>query len=209
MFMVRRTEAAAGPPVAAVRLSPKGIPGTFSVTDRDMMLGGPWPDQVWLNARVDTDGNPTTKQGQDLISETVGPFEAGSNNIVLTLKPSTTAQTEESSNDSAERVRGTIQIAEGTSLSDTSAVFIIVRRTETPAGPPVAAVRMTPSEVPGTFSIGDSHIMMGGPWPDQVWVQVRADSDGNAMTKDDKDISSQIIGPITSGTSDVVFTLGG
>ena len=35
--MVRRTAEAAGPPVAALRLSPQGVPGTFSVTDRDMM----------------------------------------------------------------------------------------------------------------------------------------------------------------------------
>ena len=44
--MVRRSAQPAGPPVAALRLSPRGIPGDFTVTDRDMMMGGSWPVQV-------------------------------------------------------------------------------------------------------------------------------------------------------------------
>jgi len=205
-IMVRRTAEGSGPPVAALRLSPRGVPGTFAVTDRDMMLGGPWPEQVWVSARIDTDGNPTTKQPTDLLADTVGPFSAGADDVVLTLEGTSSSPTESKPSDT--RVGGTIEMGEGVALPEAGAVFIIVRRSPTPAGPPVAAVRLRPSDVPGPFSVGDSNIMMGGPWPDQVWVQVRADSDGNAMTKDEKDPSSELIGPVSSGTKDLVLTLG-
>ena len=49
---------------------------------------------------------------------------------------------------------------------------------------------------------------MGGAWPAQVWVQARADSDGNAMTKDANDVSSPLIGPLDPGSSGVVLELG-
>jgi tetratricopeptide (TPR) repeat protein len=205
-IMVRRTAEGAGPPVAAVRLDPRGIPGGFSITDRDMMMGGAWPEQVWVDARVDTDGNPTTKQSSDLTTARLGPFSAGTEDIVLTLGGGD--QTEEPAAPSSPRIQGSIDYKEGVQAGDTGAVFIIVRRSEATSGPPVAALRLKPSDVPGAFAVGDQNIMMGGPWPDQVWVQARADMDGNAMTRDDADISSPLIGPIRAGTMDIVLTLG-
>ncbi len=98
--------------------------------------------------------------------------------------------------------------AEGVSTPTTGTVFVIFRRTPTPQGPPVAAVRLPLSAVPGPFSAGDQDIMMGGDWPDQVWIQARADGDSNAMTKGDDDLSSEIVGPISSGSDSVVLTLG-
>jgi tetratricopeptide (TPR) repeat protein len=205
-IMVRRTAEGAGPPVAAVRLNPRGIPGGFTITDRDMMMGGAWPEQVWVDARVDTDGNPTTKQSTDLTTERFGPFSPGAENIVLTLSGGSQAEEVPTTGDA--RIQGSIAYTDGVPATQSGAVFIIVRRSAAAAGPPVAALRLKPSDVPGSFSVGDQNIMMGGPWPDQVWVQARADVDGNAMTRDDADISSPLVGPILAGTTDIVLTLG-
>jgi len=200
-IIVRRSDSAAGPPLAALRLDPRGVPGTFTVTDRDMMMGGDWPEQVWIEARLDTDGNPSTKGDNDLVADRVGPFTAGSEGIELLLAGSNPTP-------SPPRVTGQLQWASGASRPSTGTVFVIFRRTPTPQGPPVAAVRLPISAVPGPFSAGDQDIMMGGDWPDQVWVQARADADSNAMTKSADDLSSAIIGPISSGSESIALTLG-
>jgi hypothetical protein len=57
--------------------------------------------------------------------------------------------------------------------------------------------------------VGAANLMMGGPWPAQAWLQVRADADGNAMTRSDEDVSSPVVGPIAEGTTDVTLLLGG
>ena len=204
-IMVRRTEGAAGPPVAALRLDPRGIPGTFTVTDRDMMMGGEWPSQVWIEARLDSDGDPSTKEANDLHTERLGPFSAGAEGIQLVL--------ESSSNQAAAatatpRISGRIEVAQGQTLPRSGAIFVIIRRTSTPQGPPVAAIRLPIDGAPGPFSAGDADIMMGGDWPDEVWVQARADADGNAMTKGNDDLSSPIVGPVKSGSDSIELTLG-
>ena len=199
--MVRRSEAAAGPPVAAVRLDPRGVPGTFVVTDRDLMMGGPWPEQVWIEARLDADGDPSTKTAADLRTERLGPFPSGAEGVELVLSggaKDVVAKTHAS---------GTIRWDDGAVPTETGAVFIIVRRTPTPAGPPVAALRLKPSAVPGPFSATDMDIMMGGEWPEEVWIQARSDADANAMTKEPGAPQSEVIGPIRSGTTGIELVL--
>ena len=206
-IMVRRSADGAGPPIAAVRLDPRGIPGGFTITDRDMMMGGAWPEQVWVEARVDSDGNPSTKQANDLTTARVGPFSAGTEDIQLTLEGGE-AKVENGGAASDTRIEGSIRYADGIEPSTSGAVFIIVRRSEATSGPPVAALRLQPNSVPGDFVMGDSDIMMGGPWPDQVWIQARADGDGNAMTRGDGDISSPLVGPVDQGSTGIDLILG-
>ena len=205
--MVRRTAGGGGPPVAAVRLDPRGVPGTYSVTDRDLMMGGAWPEQVWVEARVDTDGNPTTKSEADLVTALIGPFDPKSTGADLVLGGGAAPELAETSAAPAGESGGRITVASGTTLPQGGAVFLIVRRSETPAGPPAAAVRLSLSDVPGPFSVGKANLMMGGAWPEQSWLQVRADADGNAMTRTDADVSSAVVGPIAPGTQDVVLEL--
>jgi hypothetical protein len=211
-IMVRRSEDGAGPPVAARRLDPRSMPGQFTITDRDMMMGGAWPEQVWVDARIDGDGNPTTRSEDDWTSARLGPFAAGAKGLELVLGSglvnSDAAKTEPAQSGPA-KVAGELALAEGSTAPPGSTLFVIARRTATPQGPPVAALRLPPSAVPGAFSMDESNIMMGGPWPDQVWLQARLDADGNAMTRSDEDVSSPVIGPVLTGTTDVVLTLGG
>ena len=201
--MVRASPMGGGPPVAAVRLDPRGVPGTFSITDRDLMMGGDWPEQVWVDARIDSDGDPSTKSDSDLTAPRTGPFTPGATGANLVLQGSNEAEP-----DASPRLAGTIEVADGVDLPKSGSVFIIIRRTSTTSGPPVAAVRLDHGAIPGPFSASDTDIMMGGSWPDEVWVQVRADADGNAMTKEDADVSSAVLGPFKAGTVDATITLG-
>ena len=107
----------------------------------------------------------------------------------------------------ATHASGSIRWGDGVTPAETGAVFVIIRRTPTPAGPPVAALRLKPSAVPGPFSATDSDIMMGGPWPEEVWIQARADSDANAMTKEADAAQSAVIGPISQGATGIELIL--
>ena len=55
--------------------------------------------------------------------------------------------------------------------------------------------------------MNESHLMMGGVWPDQVWLSARLDEDGNPMTKGSNDWNSGIIGPITLDSEPIQLML--
>ncbi len=198
--MVRRAAGESGPPVAAVRLDPRGVPGSFAITDRDIMMGGPWPDEVWVEARLDGDGDPSTTSPTDLKADLIGPFQPGAEGVSLVLEGRSVVGAEP-------RVGGQISLGDGAAPLTEGAIFVIVRRSSTMSGPPVAAVRLDPRDVPGTFAITDRDIMMGGPWPEEVWIHARADADANAMTKEEGALTSPLIGPIAQGSTDLELIL--
>jgi hypothetical protein len=170
-----------------------------------MMLGGPWPDEVWVSARVDSDGNPTTKASTDLISNTAGPFSPGSTDVELILAATSSSDTKDVTDDA--RLSGTIRLSDKLTVPEEGSVFVIVRSTPGNAGPPLAAVRLDAASLPTTFTVTDSDIMMGGPWPEEVWISARTDHDSNAMTKSEQDATSRLIGPLSSGATDVNLLL--
>ena len=66
VYVIARAEGvAAGPPAAVKRLSGVSFPISFDMTSADSMLGQPLPPRVRLEARVDSDGNPLTKDPND------------------------------------------------------------------------------------------------------------------------------------------------
>ena len=50
-------------------------------------------------------------------------------------------------------------------------------------GPPVAAKRMAPAGFPLQFEVSAADSMMGQPLPESMRIDVRADSDGDPMTR--------------------------
>ena len=81
----RRAATGGGPPIAAVRRSSSELPLSFSISDADMMLGGAWPDQFWVQARIDADGNAATRGEGDLESTVIGPLSVGAQDVALVL----------------------------------------------------------------------------------------------------------------------------
>jgi tetratricopeptide (TPR) repeat protein len=66
VFVIARAEGvAAGPPAAVKRLTGVTFPITFDLTSADSMMGQPLPPRVRLEARIDSDGNPLTKEPSD------------------------------------------------------------------------------------------------------------------------------------------------
>ena len=57
---------------------------------------------------------------------------------------------------------------------------------------------------PLDFTMNDSHMMMGGSWPDEVWLSARLDTDGNAMTKSEEDWESSILGPLPNQSQETI-----
>ena len=51
-----------------------------------MMLGGEWPGEVFLEARIDGDGNVMSKDDIVARSEITGPVAAGTTNAALVLQ---------------------------------------------------------------------------------------------------------------------------
>jgi cytochrome c-type biogenesis protein CcmH len=60
----RKAGSAEGPPVAAKRL-PATFPTAFELSEADSMMGQPFPDALLIEARLDSDGDPTTRSPTD------------------------------------------------------------------------------------------------------------------------------------------------
>jgi tetratricopeptide (TPR) repeat protein len=62
---VRAPDATSGPPLAAKRLSASSFPLSFSIGSADSMMGAALPERVRVEARVDADGDPLTRDPGD------------------------------------------------------------------------------------------------------------------------------------------------
>jgi tetratricopeptide (TPR) repeat protein len=88
LFVIaRRSKEAVGPPVAVQRMPAAAFPISFSLGEANMMLGGEWPSEVFLEARIDRDGNVMSKEDIVARSEVAGPVAAGTTNAALVLAP--------------------------------------------------------------------------------------------------------------------------
>lgn len=63
--MLRGSGFGAGPPLAARRLPASAFPLTFEIGQGDAMAGGQVPDDVLVEARLDSDGDPITRPRSD------------------------------------------------------------------------------------------------------------------------------------------------
>jgi hypothetical protein len=84
-LIVHRNEAGAGPPLAVRSLKASDLPLDFALTDNDqMMKGQPWPEQVWVFARLDADGKAGSSDG-DVESQKFGPLPTGTAGVALVI----------------------------------------------------------------------------------------------------------------------------
>ncbi len=98
------------------------------------------------------------------------------------------------------RLTGALRLEGAAALPPEAIVFVFARPSVEGRGPPLAALRIPASSLPTTFALGDSDIIMQGtPWPDQVWLSARVDTDGNAATREEGQPVSEAQGPFTSG----------
>ncbi len=86
IFIIARPEGVTrGPPAASKKLLASSFPTTFVLGPGDVMMGGPFPDEVELSARLDEDGNAMTKGAADL-NGSAGLVSAGATDVVIQLE---------------------------------------------------------------------------------------------------------------------------
>jgi cytochrome c-type biogenesis protein CcmH len=82
---VRESGAAGGPPVAVKRMAASSFPLRFAIGPGDSMMGQPLPARARLEARVDSDGDPMTRDASDP-SARQDDVAAGSTGLRLVLR---------------------------------------------------------------------------------------------------------------------------
>jgi hypothetical protein len=84
---VRPAGATAGPPIAAKRLPAEAFPVSFAIGAGDSMMGQALPARVRLEARVDTDGDPITRDPTDPVAS-ADDVPIGTTGVRLVLRRS-------------------------------------------------------------------------------------------------------------------------
>jgi hypothetical protein len=82
---VRESGYSTGAPNAVKRMSPRSLPVSFRITPGDSMMGGELPEVARLEARVDRDGDVSTRDPSDPVA-TLEDVPLGSEGIELVLK---------------------------------------------------------------------------------------------------------------------------
>lgn len=83
LFVTVRAEGiTTGAPIAVKRL-PATVPVDFTITSADSMMGQPLPPRVRLEARIDSDGNPLTRDPNDPVAVKDGVALGQSTRLVL------------------------------------------------------------------------------------------------------------------------------
>jgi len=86
IFLIARpTGVSGGPPAAVKRMRAGTFPMDFQLTSADSMMGQPLPQQMRIEVRVDSDGNPMTKDPSDPTAAIDG-LQAGATSVRLVLK---------------------------------------------------------------------------------------------------------------------------
>jgi cytochrome c-type biogenesis protein CcmH len=84
--IVREAGFASGPPVAVKRVPATGFPLTITLSDKDSMAGESLPPLVRIDARIDGDGDPLTKNPRDPVASEDN-VKRGTGQVRLVLSP--------------------------------------------------------------------------------------------------------------------------
>ena len=176
LFVYARAEGVtSGPPVAVKKMTFFQLPQEFSISPADsVMTQDGFDGPLTLSARLDRDGNARAGAGDITGSVDV---TTGQKDVTIVLSQ----VIEESGN----KVTGTISLdpALKAQLPADKILFIFARPKGVKRGPPLAAKRILATQLPMTFSIGQSDTMMpGAEFAGPITLTVRLDQDGNAST---------------------------
>ena len=84
-LMVREAGVEAGPPLAVQRMVPTSFPLRFEIGQDDSMTGDSLPDEVRVEARLDSDGDPSTRPPTDPRA-VADPVALGTSDVALVLR---------------------------------------------------------------------------------------------------------------------------
>ena len=185
-----------GPPVAAQRIDLPRFPLVFSIGPDDRMMAAiPFAGPLRISARIDADGNATTRGAGDLLGSSPETHEPGDREVVVlisevqTLESSAGALPAAAARATSAAIEGTLELAPNlTGRVPPGAVLFVIARTAE-SGPPLAVVRVANPRFPLRFSIGPNDRMVQSmPFAGEILISARVDADGDAMTRSPGDL---------------------
>lgn len=90
----------------------------------------------------------------------------------------------------ANPIRITVNVAPGAAVPPNGIIYVMARGAGETSGPPIAVKRVPLSAFPISTDISSADSMSGGQLPAKVHIDVRLDSDGNALTKGPGDLAA-------------------
>jgi len=167
----------------------------------------PGPPAGGMQGGVAGGGSGEGAAAQAMAADTSGP-EAGAGRSAF--PPSRTEGAGGAGATEAKPIRGRIEIAPelAGARPEGAILFVIARPEGAVAGPPLAVLRIPDPEFPVEFEIGPGDVMIpsmqfAGP----ISLTARLDSDGNAMTRAETDLSSPTAPPAEPGTTGIELVL--
>jgi len=103
---------------------------------------------------------------------------------------------------------GSVEIRSSVVVPEGGVLYVAALRAPVSGGPPLAAARFPTFSSPHAFALSDANMPMGGEWPDQFWMRVRIDADGDPMTKSDADVKTDFLGTFERGQKNIEVQLG-
>ncbi len=203
LFLMAR-RAGGGPPVAAQRIDNLRFPLAFSIGPEDRMMAAiPFAGPLLISARIDADGNATTRGVGDLLGSSAKAHEPGDRGVVVRisevqivasaaggpLAPATGGPPVAATGAASAAIEGTLELAPDlVGRVPPGAVLFVVARTAQ-SGPPLAVVRVADPSFPLRFSIGPGDRMIQSmPFAGDILLSARVDADGDAMTRSPGDL---------------------
>jgi hypothetical protein len=218
LFLIARGPSP-GPPLAVQKIAEPKFPLEFSIGPEDrMILEMPFLGPITISARIDADGNATTRGAGDLHGESPGSHQPGASGVDVEIAEVYSADTASASVPRAapspaavsasQPISGTIELAPAfVERVPEGAVMFVIARTAA-AGPPLAVQRIAAPQFPFEFSIGpDDRMIKAMPFAGSIQITARVDADANAMTRTPGDLFGSSAGPHSPGDAGIQLTI--
>jgi len=213
MFLIARGPSP-GPPMAVQKLEALHFPLDFSIGPEDRMIREmPFTGPMTITARIDADGNATTRDAGDLHGGAPGSHQPGATGVEVVIDQvisgDGTAPAAAAPAAPAEgAIAGTITLApELAGKVPGGAVLFLIARTRA-TGPPLAVQRIASPQFPVEFSIGpDDRMIKAMPFSGAIQLSARIDADANAMTRTPGDLFGDSNSPHSPGDTGVELTI--
>jgi hypothetical protein len=218
LFLIARGPSP-GPPLAVQKIADPKFPLEFSIGPEDrMMRDMPFVGPISISARIDADGNATTRGTGDLQGESPGNYQPGATGVDVLIDELQSDATSEpaarapASNPpvvaASQAIAGTVVLAPELvgRVPEGAVLFLIVRTAAT--GPPLAVQRIPAPQFPFEFSIGpDDRMIKAMQFAGPIQITARVDADANAMTRTAGDLFGSSAGPHAPGDVGIGLTI--
>lgn len=190
----RKGMGAMGPPLAVKQIRNPTFPLRFELSSDDMMIEGrDFSGEVYISARLDNDGNASTKNDGDLQSAVPIQATVGGEGVAVTLdqRLGDKSAPKDSGGSGSKAIRGTITLDKSLK-APAGATLYVYARLRPEGGPPMAVKQVRNPKFPYEFALTENDAMMPGTTLEgDLYLIVRLDQDGNAMSKEDGDLEAK------------------